>query len=209
MGKPKVSVIMSVFNAEKYVKDAVQSVLDQTLKDFEFIIVNDNSTDSTHKIIKKFKDKRIRYFKRNYNSGKGHSVNLAFKKARGEYGCIFDADDLMVNYKLEVASGIMDKHKECGLVYGNAWIMDENSEITGPFSFPTRDKRHISQPFPNYDFSLKKLSKKNFIPQGTTTFRMSAIRKVGGIDENLTTGEDWDLWLRIAEHFEVRYLPVP
>jgi len=94
--KPKVTVIMSAYNAERYVGEAIKSVLNQTLKNFELIIINDNSKDGTKKEIKKFKDKRIKYFEHSYNKGKSHAVNFAFKITNGKYVCIFDADDIMV-----------------------------------------------------------------------------------------------------------------
>ena len=211
MAKPKVTVIMSAYNSEQYVAEAINSVLNQTMKEFELVIVNDASKDGTGKICRQFakKDKRIRYFERKTNKGKSRAVNFAFGKAKGAYACIFDADDTMVNYKLEVSSKILDKHVKCGLVYGNAWVMNEKSEITGPLFFPSRAKRSMDDKFPDNRFSYETLAKSCTISQGTTMFRMKAIKKVGGLDENLPTAEDWDLWLRISEKFKVFYIPVP
>ncbi len=207
--RPKVTVIMSVYNTERFVAEAIQSALDQTLKNFEFIIINDNSKDKSDKIIRSFKDPRIKYFKRNYNKGKSHSVNYAFKMAKGKYACIFDADDIMVNYKLEVSAKILDRNPEYGLLYGDAWVIDEASEIIGPLSFPSRAKRYIDDPFPNLKFSNARLRKGALFSQGSTMFRMEAIRKVGGLDKSLKVAEDWDLWVRIAEKYKVYYKPVP
>jgi len=207
--KPKVTVIMSAYNAERFVAESIQSVLNQTLKDFELIVINDASKDRTGPIVKKFRDKRIKYFERKQNNGKSHAVNFGFEKAQGKYACIFDADDVMVNYKLEVCTKILDKNPEYGLVYGNAWAIDEASEITGPLSFPSRAKRNIGDQFPDLSFSMEKLGEKCFFSQGSTLFRMEAIRKVGGLDEELHVAEDWDLWLRIAEKYKVYYCPVP
>ncbi len=208
-GKPKVSVIMSVYNSERFVAEAIESVLRQTMRNFELIVVNDASKDRTGKIVKGFKDPRMRYFEHKYNKGKSHAVNFAFRKAKGKYACIFDADDVMVNYKLEVSSKILDRYPEYGLLYGNAWVMDEESEIIGPLFFPSRAKRSIDDQFPNLRFSMPRLRKAPFFSQGSTMFRMDAIRKVGGLDEKLKVAEDWDLWLRIAERYKVYYLPVP
>jgi len=207
--KPKVTVIMSAYNAERFVAEAIESVLNQTMKNFELIIINDNSKDKTGKICRSYKDKRIHYFERKYNKGKSHAVNFAFKRACGKYACIFDADDVMVNYKLEASSKLLDKFPEVGLVYGDAWIIDEASEITGPLSFPSRAKKSIDDPFPNLKFSMAKLKKGAVFSQGSTLFRMEAIRKVGGLDESLHVAEDWDLWIRIAEKYRLYYLPVP
>jgi glycosyltransferase involved in cell wall biosynthesis len=207
--RPKVTVIMSAYNSERFVAEAIESVLNQTMKNFELIIINDASKDSTGKICKSFKDKRIRYFERKTNNGKSHAVNFAFKKARGKYACIFDADDIMVNYKLEVSAKVLDRHPKCGLVYGHAWVIDEASEITGPLFFPSRAERSIDDPFPDMSFSMARLLKGAIFPQGSTLFRMEAIRKVGPLDERLHVAEDWDLWIRIAEKYGLYYLPVP
>ena len=172
-------------------------------------MVNDASKDKTGSIIKGFKDPRIRYFEHKKNMGKIHAVNFAFKKARGKYACIFDADDIMVNYKLAVSAKILDRHPECGLLYGNAWIIDESSEIIGPLSFPSRAERNIDDAFPDLSFSMAKLSKGAVFSQGSTMFRMEAIHKVGGLDENLKVAEDWDLWLKIAEKYKFYYEAVP
>jgi len=207
--KPKVTVIMSAYNAERFIAESIKSILNQTMRNFELIIINDASKDRTDSIIRRFKDKRIRYFQRKYNKGKSHSVNLAFKKAKGKYACIFDADDIMVNYKLEVSAKILDKYPEHGLVYGDAWVIDEASEIIGPLYFPSRAKRSIDDKFPDLRFSMTSLRKGALFSQGSTMFRMEAIRKVGGLDEKLHVAEDWDLWLRIAEKYKFYYEPVP
>jgi glycosyltransferase involved in cell wall biosynthesis len=205
--KPRVSVIMAAYNVERFVAEAIESVLAQTMKNFELII--DASNDKTGAVIKGYKDQRIRYFEHRQNKGKIHAVNFAFKKARGKYACIFDADDIMVNYKLAVSAKILDRHPECGLVYGDAWIIDEASEIIGPLSFPSRAERNIDDAFPDMSFSIAKLMKGAVFGQGSTLFRMEAIRKVGGLDEKLRVAEDWDLWLRIAEKYKFYYEPVP
>lgn len=209
VARPRVSVIMPAYNAERFIAEAIRSVLNQTMKNFEFIIINDGSKDGTGKIIKSFKDQRIRCFEHKHNRGKIHAVNFAFGKARGKYACIFDADDIMVNYKLEVSAKILDKHPEAGLIYGDAWIIDEASEITGPLWFPSRAKRNIDDAFPDMRFSMAKLKKGAVFSQGSTLFRMEAIKKVGGLDEKLKVAEDWDLWLRIAEKYKFYYEPVP
>jgi len=115
----------------------------------------------------------------------------------------------MVNYKLEVSSKILDRKPEYGLVYGDAWVIDEESEIIGPLFFPSRAKRNIDDQFPDLKFSAARLRKGALFSQGSTLFRMAAIRKVGSLDESLRVAEDWDLWVRIAEKYKVYYEPVP
>lgn len=100
----KISVILPVFNGEKYIENAIRSVLNQTLTEFELIIVNDGSTDSTSDIINRFKDKRIKLITQS-NKGPGASRNNALKIAEGEYIMFLDADDWFVPNALEIAYG--------------------------------------------------------------------------------------------------------
>ncbi len=205
----KVSVIMPVYNSEKYVAEAIQSVLNQTSRDFELIIVNDASPDNSDKIIKKFKDKRIRYFKHKTNKGKCHSNNFGIKKARGKYLMIFDSDDIMINYKIEVLAKALDLNPGAGLVYSDAWVMNEKGRITGPYSVPLASPRKITGSFRDNKYNAGKMLQRDYIPQGSTMFTKKAIRNVGLFDEEIRVGEDWDMWLRIAEKFKAFYVPVP
>ena len=164
--KPLVSVVMPAFNAERFLEEAVLSVLGQTLSNFELILLNDGSTDRTRNVIEAFSehDSRVRFFDFEQNQGKPAVVNFGMNHARGKFACIFDSDDVMVNYKLEVSAGILERHNESGLVYGDAWVINERSRITGPFSFPSRKKRGLDDAFAPNPFSFARLCRKNFIP---------------------------------------------
>jgi glycosyltransferase involved in cell wall biosynthesis len=200
---------MPVYNTEKYVADAIKSVLNQTFRDFELIIINDASPDNSDRVIKQFRDKRIRYFKHKTNNGKCHANNFGIKKARGKYIQIFDSDDIMVNYKLDVQSQILDSGTKLGLVYGNAYKMDAKGNIYAPWNVPFPKKESITDKFNFNKFNLAKLRKRLFIQASTTLFTKKAVKNAGGFDEDLVIAEDWDMWLRIAEKFRVYYLPVP
>ncbi|MGB9794642.1 glycosyltransferase family 2 protein [Caldisericum exile] len=96
-----VSVIMPVFNSEKYLKGAIESVLNQTYPYFELIVVNDGSTDRSEEIIKSFKDERIVYIKHEKNLGVAEARNTALKVAKGKWGAVIDADDVWLKERLE------------------------------------------------------------------------------------------------------------
>ncbi|MEM3714769.1 MAG: glycosyltransferase family 2 protein [Nitrososphaeria archaeon] len=96
-----VSVIMPAYNAERYIKTAIESVLSQTYKNLELIIVNDGSTDGTENIIKSFSDSRIVYIKHESNLGVAEARNSAFKVAKGKFGALIDADDAWLPERLE------------------------------------------------------------------------------------------------------------
>lgn len=112
---PAISVIMPVYNAGKYVEEAIQSILDQSFSDFEFIIINDGSTDNSLSAIKSFKDNRIRIIVNKTNIGNYPSRNKGMSMASGKYICVMDADDVSFRERLETQFGFMETHHEVGL----------------------------------------------------------------------------------------------
>jgi glycosyltransferase involved in cell wall biosynthesis len=207
----EISIIMPVYNAEKYIEEAIKSVLSQTFRDFELIIVNDASPDNSERIIKGFKDKRIRYFKHKTNKGKCRANNFGMKKAKGKYWQIFDADDLMANYKLAVQKQILDANPKAGLVYGHVLKIDEKGRLIGPWNIPFKRKgtpKHtIMQGFIEKKFDIRKMRMRCCINTSNTLFRKEVIKKVGFFDENLKVAEDWDYFLRTAEKFRIVFYP--
>ncbi len=131
---PEVSVVIPVYNGEKYIKDAVNSVLNQTFKDFEIIIVNDASTDNTEKVIfdnfkKLIEIGKIHYLKNNKNKGRNISGNIGAKKAKGKYLFFLDADDLWKNYHIERNLDILQK-ENADIVFARPRIfIDEKGNI--------------------------------------------------------------------------------
>lgn len=205
----KVSIIMPVYNAEKYVADSIKSVLNQTFNDFELIIINDGSTDKSEKIIKQFDDSRIKYFRFNKNKGKCAAVNFCIKKSKGKYLQFFDADDIMLNHKLDLQVQILDSDSTIGLIYSDAWKMSEYGKIIGPYVVPSSTNKKITDSFVYNKFDYEKLKQINYIPACSTMFTKKAVNKAGLFDKRLKAAEDWDMWLRIAEKFKVFYLHVP
>ncbi len=134
---PAISVIMPVYNAEKFLKDSIESVLNQTFKDFEFIIVNDGSTDNSLNIIESYidKDSRIKIINQE-NSGVSVARNVGIKNASGEYIAFIDSDDIWVNNKLELQMEEFIKDPELKICGARAKVInDENQEI-GKFNYP-------------------------------------------------------------------------
>lgn len=127
---PLVSVVMSVYNGEQYLREAIDSILNQTFTDFEFIIINDGSTDSTLRIIKSYKDPRIVLISRE-NKGLVASLNEGIEKARGEYIARQDADDKSDKLRLELQSRYLQQHREFVLVGTWIKIIDNESSVRG------------------------------------------------------------------------------
>jgi glycosyltransferase involved in cell wall biosynthesis len=137
--KPILSVYMPVFNAAPYLPQAIDSILSQNCSRFEFIIVDDASTDSSWKIIKKYakKDPRIRPFKNKINLGVSLTSNIAISLARGKYVARMDADDISAPDRLQKQLSYLKKHPQTILIGGQCTIINPENQITGYKSFPT------------------------------------------------------------------------
>ncbi|MDG0888952.1 glycosyltransferase family 2 protein [Paracholeplasma manati] len=130
-----ISIIMSCFNAEKYIAETIKSIIVQTYVDFEFIIIDDNSDDKTVDIIKGFQDKRIRLFINEENRGLTVNLNFGLKQAKGEYIARVDSDDVFIKNKLEVQKKYFDRNPEVGLIGTNAYIYGTKKVIKMPITY--------------------------------------------------------------------------
>jgi glycosyltransferase involved in cell wall biosynthesis len=129
--RPKVSVYMPVYNAEEYVGRAIESILEQTLEDFEFLIVDDGSTDGSAGVIESYRDSRIRLF-RQENQGCYPARNAALREARGEYLANMDADDISLPERLEKQAAFLDRHPEVVLVGTRTYECDKDDTVRLP-----------------------------------------------------------------------------
>jgi glycosyltransferase involved in cell wall biosynthesis len=116
MNKPRVSIIMPVYNSERYLQEAMESILYQTFADFEFIIINDGSTDNSLSIIKSYSDDRIKYYENNKNFGLIHTLNIGLDKAIGEFICRMDADDISRSDRLERQVKYLDQNTDVDIL---------------------------------------------------------------------------------------------
>jgi len=126
--KPKISVIMSVYNGEKHLPRAIDSVLEQTFEDFEFIIVNDGSTDNTPKILGSYSDKRI-YVINQENMGLTRSLNEAIELPRGAYIARMDADDISLPDRLLYQVDFLDGNEDVCLLSSSYYVIDESGTV--------------------------------------------------------------------------------
>lgn len=192
---PKVSVIMSVFNGEQHLKASIESIFNQTFANFEFIIINDGSTDATVKIIKSYNDARIKIINNGENIGLTKSLNKALKVAHGEYIARQDADDISMPNRLEQQLKYLESHPQVALLGTGISVVDEQGKEI---------EKRIMQPNPRAS-----LQKGNRIVHGSAMFRKSVIEELGGYNETLKYAQDYELWLRIAKKHEVRNLTSP
>jgi glycosyltransferase involved in cell wall biosynthesis len=204
LDKALVSVIVPAFNAAAYIRQTLYSVLAQTYRKIEVILVDDGSSDSTAKIVEEFvaRDPRFQLI-RQANAGVGAARNTAIKRARGKYIAPLDADDLWFPKKLETQVACMEQSGiETGLVYCSSSLIDEQGKLLHVGDTNTLEGRL------RHAMVLKNLLGNASVP----LFRASALEKFGlylkRTEEQGGQGcEDWDLALRIAEIFDVRVVP--
>ncbi len=188
---------MSAYNVSSYIYEAMESILSQTFKDFEFIIIDDSSTDNTWEIINQFSDRRIRKLRNPKNLGYSISLNKAINISQGKYIARQDADDISLPERLEKQVSYLEKHPEVVLLGTSAEIMDEEGVVfyTPPVITGKSKVKEILFAGENPFF------------HGSVMMRKSCLKEVGGYRTILEPAEDFDLWLRMAEKYEVDILP--
>ena len=192
--KPLVSIIMPAYNAEKTIVESIESVLRQTYKNWELIVVNDGSMDSTSAVVWAINDERVRLIEQE-NGGVANARNNGINNATGEYIAFLDSDDLWVEDKLERQLGVLvcGKHKMC---FAKTWCFRENSNQTSDCFV------NISLDFDDRD----KILVYDFIPILTVLLAKDVLDEVGHFDETLRGVEDWDMWIRVLQKYDAIYL---
>lgn len=197
---PKVSVITPAYNAERFIGLAVNSMLAQTFQDWEMIIVDDGSTDTTSQILAGYSDPRIRVF-RQANGGEATARNTGLDWAAGEYIAFLDADDLYQSNGLADLASYLDDHLEFGVVFSDGYVCDEQGRILMRLADhrPAIYTGDILEPLV-LDAGILT------VPVCTIT-RRQVIEKFGiRFDPNLKYGTDWDFWIQIARHTHFGFL---
>ena len=189
---------MSVYNAERHLESAVKSVLNQTYPNFEFIIIDDASTDQTKDLLRKITDARVKIIYNEKNLGLTKSLNKAFQIARGKFLARMDGDDLSAPHRFEKQLTFLKNHPDYALVGSSYYQINQDDSIISVVKVLTDD------------LSIKKgLKKQNWFGHGSVMIRKEAFDKVGGYDERFIFAQDYDLWLRISEHWKVANIEEP
>lgn len=193
---PEISVIMPVYNGERFIKEAIESILSQTFSDFEFIIINDGSIDATKGIIFSYQDKRISYIENRTNIGLTKSLNLGLKMASGRYIARMDADDISLLDRFEIQFNFLETNKDIALVGGwIEWLYPENTKII--------PKEKYWRSFADSDFLKYLLLFSNQVAHSTVMFRKDIIKDVGGYDENYQSAQDYEFNSRIIKKYKI------
>lgn len=190
MSAPLISVLMTVYNAERYLDAAVGSILKQTFGDFEFIIIDDGSTDGSLNVLRRYesRDSRIRLISRP-NTGYGKALNEALAMARGEFVARMDADDMSASSRFESQVKFLRDHPEVLVVGASVDLIDGDSRLL----------LHSPQPTGDEEIQNALLAGRTLIVHSATMIRRAEMVEAGGYDPELCPSEDLDLWLRLGE----------
>lgn len=193
---PLISVIIPTFNKAQFIEEAVESVLGQSYRNLEIIVVDDGSTDNTRDVLKKYQN-NIAYVSQN-NNGPSSARNYGIRTARADHIAFLDSDDVWFPEKLEAQMEVMSRNQTVGLVGCGAYTIDSEGRI---------QKEYISEKYHTRQEVLRDLQtrKISFNPS-IVLVKRACIDRVGGFKDGLHYGEDWDLWLRIAKHYEIEFI---
>ena len=195
---PYFSIVIPVFNKEKFVATTLKSVLAQTYIDFEIIIVNDGSTDTSEAIIKNFKDNRIRYFFKE-NQGVAIARNFGIDKATGDYICFLDADDYWLPTFLETMNLYIQKLPEQKVFACAIEVETKNKTFAAQYSI---EKKSDYEVLDFFDASQKECA----LWTSSVAIHKSVFETVGSFDTNIKKGEDTELWIRIGLQFSIVFI---
>lgn len=193
--QPLISVVMPVYNSQKYIGKAIKSILDQTFENYEFIIVDDGSTDDSVKIILSFVDNRIKIF-RNEHRGLVETLNHGISKSTCEWIAIMHSDDISDTRRLELQYNYI-KDRNNVVVGSSYYVIDENDKILFRTILPEQNKE-----------IKEKLLMQNVIIHSSVMFNAEHIKNYGLYD-SIENTEDYDLWLRLFKYTEYYNFQTP
>lgn len=189
----RVSIIIPFYNVEEYIEECIKSVLDQTFKDFEIILVNDGSFDGSDLIVRRFLEKdecRIKYIIQE-NKGLAGARNVGIRNSSSEFVAFLDADDMLFSNSLELRMSVISENKDVGLVYGNATVIEGNKIV--PMTIKDLNGKYVQGNV------LPQMLERNYVIMPTVMVRSEVFKTCGYFDESLKRIEDYDMWLRIAK----------
>jgi glycosyltransferase involved in cell wall biosynthesis len=195
MGEIALSVVMAAYNAEATIAQAMESVLRQTFGDFEFVIVDDGSSDGTAEVALKFSDPRVKVVRNAQNIGLAPSLRRGLQHASGAYIARMDADDACQPERFQRQLDFLRAHPEVGVVGTSFHLMDDGGRLFDSRVRPGED-----------EYLQKELLRWNPFCAGSLTMRADLLRSLGGYDERFPTSEDCDLLLRFAERARLAIL---
>lgn len=198
--QPEITVLMSCYNAEDWLPEAIESVLSQTYQNFEFILVDDGSTDNTLNLIRKYEqtDSRIKVITK-LNTGVSDSLNIGLSQAQGLWTAKLDADDICEVTRLEKQLAFVHAKPKTVLLGTGFVEIDANGSPLKTHQYPSDDKA--------LKYNLERILR--FFPHSSAFYRTATVQAIGGYNKDYIIAQDWDLWLRLSEHGELACLNEP
>lgn len=192
-----ISIITPTFNRSGFIRDAIESVRKQTFTNWEMLIVDDGSTDDTKDIVALYLgDSRITYRFQD-NQGQSAARNVGLVHSKGSYVCFLDSDNLWSSEKLKIQYEAIKSHADIDVVYGDADTINESGVVISTANM----KRYSGK-------ITEQLLKDNFVSFNTAMVRANSIKGIGGFDESVRFGPDYDLWLRLSVRSQFLYIPI-
>ena len=191
MNNPKISVLMPVYNAENFLKEAIDSILNQTFKDFEFLIINDGSTDKSKEIILSYNDPRIRYFENKSNLGVARTLNKGLRIAKGKYIARMDADDISYIQRLKLEYDEIIKNQMVAVIASYYDVISEK----GKYLYTVKDASSVEEIYYALQF-------RNCLGHPTVIFNKEIVlNEFHGYKS--CEAEDYELWLRVSKKYKI------
>lgn len=185
---PKISVLMSVYNGQAYLKEAIDSILNQTFTDFEFVIINDASTDSSKQIIENYRDGRIILINNKENIGLTKSLNKGINIAEGKYIARMDADDISNLSRLEKQYNFLEGNPEYSIVGSNIQLIDKNGNNLEIAKYPE-----------DYEEIMGYIFFANPMVHSSVMFKTEDAENIGGYNINHKKAQDYGFWFKFIE----------
>jgi len=198
MSVPRLSVIMSAYNSERYIDESIRSILNQSFRDFEFLIVDDGSTDKTLEILKRYssEDARVKVIRNKVNVGLSRSLNIGIKETRGEYVARQDADDISTPDRLNKQIEFMQSNQDVSVSGTFYSMIDKDKQPLYKFRMPVKDSE------------IKKwLKEVNCFCHGSAMFKKKDIKEAGLYPEQYECSQDYALWLTMSRTHKLANIP--
>jgi glycosyltransferase involved in cell wall biosynthesis len=203
-------VVIPTYNRAHYIAESIQSVLDQTYRDFELIIVDDGSTDNTKEVVSGFKDPRIRYIYQE-RRGVAAAANVGIKASTGEYIGLMASDDIWLPRYLELQLALLDSHPETSVVCSDMYIFDSDTGTSLGRLWQDKSDRYLRETQDGIRQPLTEfLSRGALFTTQTSIINHKVFHEVGYLDESLPNGnEDYDMFVRILHRFSIGIVNQP
>lgn len=193
-GDSLVSVVLPTFNGVKYLRESIESCLNQTHRNLELLVVDDGSTADVREVVARFSDARLRYFRHDRNQGVAAGLNTGFKNSRGDYLTWTSDDNRYAGNAIETLLGFLRKYPEVSFVYADLFLVDDQGNRHGPRILRMRPARELAAA--------------NCVG-ACFLYKRSVYEAIGAYDSQAFLVEDYDYWIRISKRFRMQRLARP